>query len=103
MRIFLTFVLGCLAIFAPGERVFAQGVIVPNGVTFPGLSFLGGYEVDVLQHPTSGDFTGFFLTAQGRTPPSSTYTNTFTFSTYADEGVRVFLVSSNDPISLTAI
>jgi hypothetical protein len=93
----------CAFVTTKAAWCFAQGVIVPNGVTFPGLSFLGGYELDVRQHPTNPDITGFFLTALGRTPPSSTYTNTFTFSTYLDEGVRVFLVSSNDPVSLQAI
>lgn len=81
----------------------AQGYIVPNGVTYVGLNFFGAYEIDVVQNPTNSDYTGFFLTPQGKTPPTSVYTNTFSFGTYLDEGVRVFVVSSDDPISLTPI
>lgn len=81
----------------------AQGYIVPNGVTYVGLNFFGAYEIDVVQNPTNSDNTGLFLTPQGKTPPASVYTNTFSFGTYLDEGVRVFLVSSNDPISLSPI
>lgn len=43
------------------------------------------------------------LTPQGKTPPSSLHINTFSYSHYVDEGVRVFMVSSNDPVSLQPI
>ena len=62
-----------------------------------------GYEIDVLQNPTNGNYTGFALTPSGRTPPTSLYINTFSFTYYLDEGVRVFFVSSNQPVSLQAI
>lgn len=84
-------------------QLCAQGYIVPNGVQYGGLNPGFGYQVVVLQNPTNGDFTGFFLNPQDKTPPTSFYTNTFSFGTYLDEGVRVFLVSSNDPISLSPI
>jgi hypothetical protein len=95
MRTLLTFVLGCLAVFAPGESVFAQGYIVPNGVTYAGYSPSLGAEIHVLQNPTNGNFTGFALPPQGG--------NTFLFNPIVDEGVRTFLVSLNDPVSLPAI
>jgi hypothetical protein len=84
-------------------KLHAQGYIVPNGVSYFGLNFLGGYEIRVLQNPTNTDYTGFLLTPQGKTPPSSLHINTFSFSGYVDEGVRVFLVSSNQPITQQAI
>ena len=72
----------------------AQGVIVPNGI-YTGTGGLPGYEVDVLQHPSNGNFTGFSLIPIN--------TTTFSFTKYADEGVRVFFVSNLNPISLPAI
>ena len=80
----------------------SQGYIVPNGVTFVGFDFTGGYQTTVIQNPTNGDYTGFDLTPQGKTLPTI-YTNTFSMSFFLDEGVRVFLVTSNDSISLQPI
>lgn len=80
-------------------RANSQGYIVPNGVTYVGLNFLGGYEIQVLQNPTNGNYTGFMLTPEGRTPPETPYINTFSYDHFVDEGIRVFLVSANQPIS----
>ena len=77
-------------------------VIVPHGVTFNGFDGLG-YSVFVIQSPTTGDYTGFDLNPVGRTPPSSPYINTYRFSPIVDEGVRTFLVTPNDSISLQPI
>ena len=55
------------------------------------------------QNPTNSDYTGFALEPKGKTPPTTFYTNTFLFNLYADEGVRVFIVNSNQPISLQPI
>jgi len=77
-------------------QAFSQGYIVPNGVTWLGYTEGTGYGVTVTQNPTNGDYTGFFLS------PTST-TNAYQFNSLADEGVRTFLVSSNDSISLQPI
>ncbi len=82
-------------VFAASVQAKAQGYIVPNGVTYLGFGGLGGYETHVLQNPTNGNYTGFLLSPQSQT--------TFSFSVFLDEGVRVFQVSSNDPISLQPI
>lgn len=82
---------------------FAQGYIVPNGVTYAGYSSLfGGYEIDVLHDPANSYYTGFSLNPKSKTPPT-VYTNTFAFDGYVDVGIRVFLVSPNTPISLQPI
>ena len=83
-------------------NLFAQGYIVPNGVTHQRYSPGIGYTVHVLQNPTNLDYTGFALNPLGITQPSL-YVNTFSFDHYVDEGVRVFLVSSNQPITAQAI
>src|SRR6266436_3994352 len=65
-----------------------QGYILPNGVVtnvFPG-------EISVLHDPTNQFYTGFVLDPQGA--------SMFKFYPVVDIGVRVFLVSANDPISL---
>lgn len=70
-------------------RLGAQGYIVPNGVVtnlFPG-------EIDVWNPGTQ--INGFSLTPSGR--------NTFVFDEPATIGVRVLLVSQNDPVSLQPI
>lgn len=85
--------------FASVAQVFSQGYIVPNGVVsnYGGLFFPG--EIDVLHdpaNPTSGSsYTGFIFRPQGP--------NTFRFDPVLDVGVRVFLVSLNDSISLQPI
>jgi hypothetical protein len=48
------------------------------------------------------NYTQFLLNPTGLTQPTA-YTNTFTFNEFADLGVRVFLVNSNDAISLQPI
>jgi hypothetical protein len=80
-------IIGCVlcAVF----RLGAQGYIVPNGVVtnlFPG-------EIDVWNPGTQ--INGFTLTPSSR--------NTFIFNEPATIGVRVFLVSPNDPVSLQPI
>jgi len=89
-------------IFKAILQLHAQGYIVPNGVVYSGLNFLGGYEIDVLHDPVNLYYTGFMLYPNGITPPTL-YPNTFLFDPIIDVGVRVFLVSSNDPISLQPI
>src|ERR1051326_9486649 len=87
---------GCM--IGAALHLHAQGYIVPNGVTFLGFDSFG-YQTHVIQNPTNGNYTGFDLVPQNQTPP----TNRFQFSPFLDEGVRTFLVSSNDPISLQPI
>jgi hypothetical protein len=85
-------IIACL--FAAIIQLHSQGYIVPNGVSYfidAGL----GYEIRVIQDPTDGDYGGFFLNPQDA--------NTFSYDYYLDQGVRVFFVSSNDPISLQPI
>jgi len=82
-------------VFTAAVQVEAQGYIVPNGVTYLGFGGLGGYETHVLQNPTNGNYTGFLLSRQSQT--------TFLFGAFLDEGVRVFQVSPNDPVSLQPI
>jgi hypothetical protein len=74
---------------------------VPNGVTYStaGLNAV----IHVMQSPTNGDYTGFILRPEFFTPGSPYYTG-FSFGPgAADEGVRTFLASPNDPISLEPI
>lgn len=74
-----------------------QGYIVPNGVMtnlYPG-------EIDVW-NPSGTQTTGFVFTPIGKQLPT-VYTNIFNFDEPVTIGVRVFLVSSNDPISLQPI
>lgn len=96
----------CLAtlvcLLAAMLQLHAQGYIEPNGVTFNGFDGLG-YSVFVIQNPTNGDYTGFDLNPNGKTPPASPYVNTYLFNPFLDEQVRTFLVSSNQPISLQPI
>lgn len=83
-------------------RVHSQGYIVQNGViTNYSGAFLPG-EISVLYNPNNLYYTGFALEPTGKTQPTF-YTNTFSFDYIVDVGVRVFLVSSNDPISLQPI
>jgi hypothetical protein len=89
-----------------GTMLLAQGYIVPNGVVMNYGGLFLPTEIDVLHNPANPtnaySYTGFNLFPEGRTPPT-TYTNTFLFVPVADIGVRVFLVSSNDPVSLQPI
>jgi hypothetical protein len=81
----------------------AQGYIVPNGVTYVGGSLGTGYGVNVVRDPTNGYTTGFVLVPESKTPPGSAYTNTYRFDPIIDVSVRVFLISSNQPITQQAI
>jgi hypothetical protein len=94
---FTHLVLVC-SVLSAVSPLLGQGYIVPNGVVtnlFPG-------EFTVRQDPDGFNVTGFFLDPRSMTPPTS-YTNTFRFIPVVDEGVRVFLVSANDEISLQPI
>jgi hypothetical protein len=93
MRTKFVILLGCL--FAAILQLHAQGYIVANGVTYAGSTPSLGAEIHVLQNPTNGDYTGFSLTPQGG--------NAFLFNPFVDEGVRTFLVSFNDPVSLQPV
>jgi hypothetical protein len=76
-------------------QVCAQGYIVPNGVIYVDFSPSPISGIVLSQNSTASDYTGFILIPQGA--------NSFSFAVIADEGVRVFLVSANDPISLQPI
>lgn len=78
-------------------QLHAQGYIVLNGVdtnSFPG-------EINVW-NPTGTQATTFSLDPFGKQQPTI-YTNVFNFNEPATIGVRVFLVQSNDAISLQPI
>ncbi len=86
---------------AATATAYSQGHIVPGGVTYSsaGLSAV----IHVMQSPTNGDYTGFILRPQFRTPGSPYYT-IFSFDAGApDEGVRTFFTSANDPVSLESL
>ena len=92
--------------FGAAFQLSGQGYIVPNGVVsnYGGLFFPG--EIDVLHDPThptrASSYTGFIFDPRGMTPPT-VYINTFLFDPVVDIGVRVFLVSPNDAMSLQPI
>jgi len=86
---------------ATSLQLHAQGYIVPSGVT-PG-NFGNGLGINVIYNPTTGYATGFSLEPKGKTPATYPFVNTFQFDPIVDVGVRVFLVSPNDPISLQPI
>jgi hypothetical protein len=77
-------------------RLHSQGYIVPNGV-ITNYSRGSPGEISVVHDPTNYYYTGFFL------HPTAPYPNTFSFDSIIDVGVRVFLVSQYDPISLQSI
>ena len=99
-KIKFTFVVA--VVFLMKMQIHAQGYIIPGGVTYGNSDLFTGTEIDVIQNPTNSDYTGFALEPKGKTPPT-VYTNTFLFNLLLDEGVRVFLVNSNQPISLQPI
>lgn len=80
------------ALAATTALVHAQGYIVPDGVAGQSgfVSIFG-----VIQNPSSGDVTAFAFIAKSA--------NTFQFDKALDEGVRVFSVGLNDPVSLLPI
>jgi len=88
-------------ILALANLIGAQGYIVPNGVGYS-VNGPGHYGISVVHDPTNRYTTGFDLIALGRTLPT-VYTNTFAFSPIVDVSVRVFLVGSNQPVSLSPI
>src|SRR6266436_3210159 len=85
----LVAVAGCFL----GQNLGLQGqsYIVPNGVV---TNYISG-EISVIHDPTNHYYTGFRLDAVG--------VDLFQFNPVADIGVRVFLVSPNDPVSLQPI
>ena len=91
----ISFILGAI------HQICAQGYIVPNGVFI-----ISPPEISVVHNPASptngGSYTGFTLDPKGMTPPT-VYINTFLFDPIVDIGVRVFLVASNDAMSLQPI
>jgi hypothetical protein len=75
---------------------------VPDGVTYStaGLTAV----IHVMQSSSNGDFTGFALRPRFKTPESPDYYAIFSFDpAVPDEGVRTFLVSQNQPMSLEPI
>ena len=88
-------------------KLHAQGYIVPNGVTYDGFELGFGYRINVTQNPT-GVHSVFSPTTQFWLVPSSIdqpsfCTNVFALQELTDIEVRVFLVASNDPVSLPPI
>lgn len=84
----------CSCLFGVVFQIHAQGHIVANGVITNDIDGI----ISVLHNPTdpaNGGYTGFSL--------SQVSGNNFQFSGLADIGVRVFLVSFNDPVSLQSI
>ena len=73
-----------------------------NGVVYNGLVPGLGYDIAVMHDIANTNYTQFLLNPVGKTQPTF-YTNTFSFGEFTDVGVRVFLVSSNDAISLQPI
>ena len=90
--------------FLAGIQSFAQGYIVPNGVSYAGSFLLGtGYGINVVHNPTNFESTGFAFTPLGKTPPGILFTNTFRFDSIVDVGVRCFMVSANTSINVQPI
>lgn len=90
-------------------QLHSQGYIVPNGVTYGGLESgaVSGYRINVIDNPSGtasvwAPYTQFWLNPISKTQPT-VYTNTFSFQELTDVGVRVFLASLNDAISLQPI
>lgn len=80
--------------FCAGFQAKPQGYLVPNGVTAD--QALGGSGARVRQGPSNpADYTGFYFINQGG--------SSFQFFTLLDEGVRVFFLEGNDPITAQAI
>ena len=97
MKNILDYLAAFTCLFGAFVQLHAQGYIVPNGVdttTFPG-------EINVW-NPSGTQATTFMLTPVAKQQPTF-YTNVFNFSEPLTIGVRVFLVQSNDAISLQPI
>jgi hypothetical protein len=86
----------CCFLGAATLKLHSQGYIVPNGVAnnLP-------VEID-LSWPQETQINGFSLNPAGEQQPTI-YDNVFAFNEPVTIGVRVFLVSPNDAISLQAI
>ena len=103
MKAELKYLVSFSIFFTATFHLHSQGYIVPNGVVYDGTFQNGrGYGVSVIHDPTNGYYTGFALNPKGMTPPT-VYTNTYSFSPIVDVSVRVFLVESNQPVSLSPI
>jgi hypothetical protein len=98
MNIRLTLVV--LVLLAAAHQVNSQGLIVPGGITAEGGP--PDWTVVIVLQSTNLDYTCFAFMLEGYPAPPQ-HTNVFTFDGCLDEGVRAFLVSSNDPISLQPI
>jgi hypothetical protein len=86
-------------------QLYGQGYIVPNGVSDLGYNGYG-YEIHVTQNPANGDYTGFLLSPITIRPPFLPDPNLFIVTLFlvnGGNGVRIFMVSLNDPISLQPI
>jgi len=93
----------CITLWLVGvAAALGQGYIVPNGVitNYSGAALQG--EISVMYNPANPRYTGFALRPSSLTQPTL-YTNTFSYTYILDVGVRVFLVSSNQPITEQAI
>lgn len=95
MNIILQYCLVIIVIEVSTFNLYSQGYIVPDGITYAGYTTGFGADIHILQNPTNGDFTGFTL------PPQNE--QTFLYNPVLDGGVRTFIVSANDPISLQPI
>jgi hypothetical protein len=97
--------LQCLAfiavVFVAVFRGHSQGYLVNGGITHStaGLSAV----IHVLQDPASGDYSGVIWRPRFKTPGSEFYTIFSLDPGAADEGVRTFFASPNDPLTVQAI
>lgn len=100
MRTVVSRALAVLAFaFVQVLHAHSQGYIVPNGVRYVTYNPTLGAIIHVLQDPTNGDFTGFSLTPQ----LSDAFLYDPLYNPFTGKGMRTFLVSENDPISLKPI
>jgi hypothetical protein len=83
-------------------QLYGQGYIVPNGISDLGSNGYG-YEIHITQNPVSGDYTGFLFHPIIVQPPRLPDPNLFILIPFLGDGVRIFMVSSNDPVSLQPI
>ena len=95
MKVLLQYFIVLVCAFGTISRLHSQGYLVPDGVTYAGYIPGAGSEIHVIQNPANLDYTGFFLFSPGG--------DTFSVGVFLDGGVRVFLVSQNDPVSLPPI
>src|SRR5665213_1051045 len=97
MKMYLQHFTIMFCLFGAVLKLHSQGSLVPNGV----VATLFAGEID-LNWPQETQINGFSLTPSGEQQPT-TYNNIFSFSEPVTIGVRVFLVSSGDAISLQPI